>query len=79
VWSDDRVDGRYALFAQVFSSALEALSPPSPITRTAGTATASVYPMLSRGPAGDVGVLFRDQRDGRIQTWFTRLQCAIPR
>jgi len=78
-WSDDRVDGRYALFAQVFSSALEPLSPPSPVTRTAGPATASVYPMLSRGPAGDVGVLFRDQRDGRIQTWFTRLQCAIPR
>jgi hypothetical protein len=49
------------------------------VTRTAMGPTASVYPSLARGPQGDVGVLFRDQREGRIQAWFTRLQCAIPR
>ena len=79
VWSDDREGGRYGLFAQVFSLALDPLTEASAVTRATTPTTASVYPALSRGPAGDVGVLFRDQRDGRIQTWFTRLRCAIPR
>jgi len=39
----------------------------------------SVYPLATLGPEGDVGVLFRDQRDGRWQVRFTRLQCALPR
>ena len=58
---------------------LTPLGAESRVTRTAMGPTASVYPSLARGPEGDVGVLFRDQREGRIQAWFTRLQCASPR
>ncbi len=78
-WADDRDGGQYSLWARTFTSDLAPLSAESRVTRTAMGPTASVYPALARGPDGDVGVLFRDQREGRIQAWFTRLQCAIPR
>jgi len=77
VWGDDRVAARYALWAQEFSPQLEPLGAALQVTPTAPTA-ASVSPLLSHGPGGDIGVLFRDQRDGRIATWFTRLQCTMP-
>jgi hypothetical protein len=38
-----------------------------------------VYPVSALGPDGDVGVLFRDLREGRWEVGFTRLQCAIRR
>lgn len=80
VWADDRVGAQYSLFAQTLDANLTPRTPPSPLTTLApGMRNAAVYPTLARGPAGDVGVLYRDQRDGRIQTWFTRLRCAIPR
>jgi hypothetical protein len=78
-WADDRDDAQYSLWARVFRADLSPLSAESRVTRTAMGPSASVYPLLARGPEGDVGVLFRDQREGRIQAWFTRLQCAIPR
>lgn len=77
VWGDDRADARYALWAQVFSPGLVPLTEPMQVTPTAPSA-ASVSPTLSFGPDGDVGVLFRDARDGRIGTWFTRLRCEMP-
>ncbi|MDB4931311.1 MAG: hypothetical protein JWM10_3795 [Myxococcaceae bacterium] len=78
-WADDRDGAQYSLWARVFDANLVPLSAESRVTRTAMGPTASVYPSLVRGPEGDVGVLFRDQREGRIQAWFTRLRCAIPR
>ena len=78
-WADDRDGAQYSLWARVFHADLTPLGAESRVTRTAMGPTASVYPSLARGPEGDVGVLFRDQREGRIQAWFTRLQCAIPR
>lgn len=80
VWADDRVNQQYSLFARTLNADLTPRTPESPITALApGMRTAAVYPTLARGPEGDVGVLYRDQRDGRIETWFTRLRCAIPR
>jgi len=78
-WADDRDGAQYSLWARVFNTDFSPLSAESRVTRTAMGPTASVYPSLARGPEGDVGVLFRDQREGRIQAWFTRLRCAIPR
>ena len=78
-WADDRDGEQYSLWARVFGADLSPLSAESRVTRTAMGPTASVYPTLARGPEGDVGVLFRDQREGRIQAWFTRLRCALPR
>ncbi len=77
VWGDDRAGAQYALWAQEFSPTLDPLGAAMQVTPTAPMA-ASVSPSLSFGPGGDVGVLFRDQRDGRIATWFTRLQCTMP-
>lgn len=78
-WADDRDGAQYSLWARVFGADLAPLGAESRVTRTAMGPTASVYPSLARGPEGDVGVLFRDQREGRIQAWFTRLRCAIAR
>lgn len=78
VWADDRVGAQYTLFARTLNADLSPRTSESPVTTLApGMRAAAVYPTLARGPEGDVGVLYRDQRDGRIQTWFTRLRCAI--
>jgi hypothetical protein len=80
VWADDRVGAQYSLFARTLDANLSPRTPESQVTQLApGMRNAAVYPTLARGPDGDVGVLYRDQRDGRIQTWFTRLRCALPR
>jgi hypothetical protein len=38
----------------------------------------SIYPMAEFGPDGNVGILFRDDRDGEQHVWFTRLGCIVP-
>ena len=37
----------------------------------------SVYPKLSFGPDGNVGILFRDDRLGPQHVFFTRLGCVV--
>jgi hypothetical protein len=78
VWADDRVGAQYSLFARTLDANLNPRTPEAQLTQLSpGMRNAAVYPLLARGPEGDVGVLYRDQRDGRIQTWFTRLRCAL--
>jgi hypothetical protein len=80
VWADDRVGAQYSLFARTLDANLNPRTPEAQLTQLSpGMRNAAVYPLLARGPEGDVGVLYRDQRDGRIQTWFTRLRCALAR
>ncbi len=43
------------------------------ITKAAGD---SLHPIASFGPDGNVGVLFRDDRQGQQDVWFTRLGCV---
>jgi hypothetical protein len=76
VWADDRPGDGYDVFARVLDPAL---SPLTPETRVTVAPRDSVYPVSALGPDGDVGVLFRDQREGQWEVRFTRLQCAIPR
>jgi hypothetical protein len=76
VWSDDRMADGYDLWARMFDRALQPLSAELRVTMASRD---SVYPLATLGPEGDVGVLFRDQREGRWQVRFTRLQCALAR
>ncbi|MDP3278901.1 MAG: putative metal-binding motif-containing protein [Deltaproteobacteria bacterium] len=76
LWADDRAGSGYDVWARMYSAALEPLSTEQRVTMGSRD---SVYPLATLGPDGDVGVLFRDQREGRWQVRFTRLQCALPR
>ncbi len=76
VWADDRAGNGYDLWARMFDNALQPLTVEQRVTMAARD---SVYPLATLGPEGDIGVLFRDQRDSRWQVRFTRLQCAIAR
>ncbi|MFO0557640.1 MAG: MopE-related protein [Polyangiales bacterium] len=76
VWADDRGGDGYDLWARMFDNALRPITMEQRVTMASRD---SVYPLATLGPEGDVGVLFRDQRDGRWQVRFTRLQCALPR
>ncbi|MBW2528943.1 MAG: hypothetical protein JRI23_32505, partial [Deltaproteobacteria bacterium] len=39
----------------------------------------STDPIAAFGPEGDLGILFRDDRDGGYHhVWFTRLSCIVP-
>ncbi len=75
VYADDR-DGNqgYELYSRMVSSSLV---PTSAERRLTTAAFDSVYPIPAFGPAGDVGVLFRDDRlNGTQNVFFTRLRCA---
>ena len=76
VWADDRDGDGYELYARMFDAQLTPLSPESRVTHAPRD---SVYPVATLGPEGDVGILFRDQREGSWAVRFTRLRCAIPR
>ncbi|MBI5532365.1 MAG: putative metal-binding motif-containing protein [Deltaproteobacteria bacterium] len=76
MYSDNRDNNKgYELYARMYDAALEPLSPETRITHAEGD---SVYPIPSFGPAGDMGVLFRDDRQGGHHVYFTRLQCVTP-
>ncbi len=74
VWADDRSGDGYDVWARMFSAELQPLSTEQRVTMAPRD---SVYPLAELGPNGDVGILFRDQREGRWRVRFTRLQCAI--
>jgi hypothetical protein len=74
VWSDDR-DGNdgYELYAKMLDRRLEPVDAEMRLTSARGD---SLDPVVAFGPAGDVGILFSDNRTGVPQTFFTRLVSA---
>ncbi len=74
VFSDDRDGGDYELYGRMLSDNLEPLTEPLRITNEPGD---SINPRLSFGPDGNVGILFRDDRDGAQHVFFTRLGCLV--
>jgi hypothetical protein len=76
VWSDDRDNnGGYELYAKVLDSRLNAITSEMRLTNARGD---SINPLIAFGPAGDIGVIFLDDRNGR-QVYFTRLLCGAAR
>lgn len=77
VYSDDRDQNQgYELYSRMLDASLEPL--PSGLSAEQRITTAggdSIYAKPAFGPDGDVGVLFRDDRDGAQHVWFTRLGC----
>jgi hypothetical protein len=51
------------------------LSPATPEQRLTNAPGDSFEPIGAFGPNGDVGVLFRDDRLGAPNVWFTRMLC----
>lgn len=76
VYSDDR-DGNdgYELYTLMLNQKLEPISQERRITFSKRD---SIYPIAAFGPDGNVGILFRDDRDGEQHVWFTRLGCIVP-
>lgn len=73
VWSDTKAGaGGYELFTKMLGANLEAKGAEQRITNATGD---SIFPVSTFGPTGDIGVLFRDDRLGTLQTYFTRLVC----
>jgi hypothetical protein len=74
VYSDDRDqnDG-YELYSRMVSSSL---APIGPEQRLTNAKKESIHPIAAFGPDGNVGILFRDDRDGAQHVWFTRLGCV---
>jgi hypothetical protein len=73
VWSDDK-DGNdgYEIYAKSLDARLEPLTEERRLTHAPGQ---SIEPIASFGPQGEVGILFRDDREGTPQVYFTRLSC----
>lgn len=74
VFSDDRDGGDYELYGRMLSANLEGITEPARITESAGD---SINPKMTFGPDGNVGILFRDDRDGPQHVFFTRLGCLV--
>lgn len=74
VFSDDKDQNQgYELYSKMLDASLSPLGPELRLTRSIGD---SVFPHASFGPNGDLGVLFRDDREGKQRVYFTRLVCA---
>ncbi|MCC6556442.1 MAG: putative metal-binding motif-containing protein [Polyangiaceae bacterium] len=75
VYSDDRdQNAGYELYSVMVSAALDPIGPEQRLTFAAQD---SVYPVAAFGPGGDVGILFRDDRqNGEHHMFFTRLGCV---
>ncbi|MBI4703304.1 MAG: hypothetical protein HY744_19480 [Deltaproteobacteria bacterium] len=75
VYSDDRdANQGYELYARMVAADLSPLGPEHRLTNAPFD---SIYPVPAFGPEGNVGILFRDDRDGgEHHVWFTRLGCV---
>lgn len=75
VYADDRDQNNgYELYSRMITSTL---GPLTPETRLTFAQQDSIYPIAAFGPEGDVGILFRDDRDnGAHHVFFTRLGCV---
>ncbi len=73
VWSDDRDENLgYEVYATLLDQSLARLSAEMRLTDAQGD---SVGPLAAFGPSGDVGIVFRDDRNSSPQTYFTALRC----
>jgi len=75
VYADDRDNNQgYELYSRMVNSQLQPLSAEQRLTNAPYN---SVYPIATFGPEGNVGILFRDDREGGAHhVWFTRLGCV---
>jgi len=75
VYSDDRdQNAGYELYTTTVSPDLDPLGPEQRITFAAMD---SIYPVATFGPEGELGILFRDDREaGEHHIYFTRLGCV---
>jgi len=76
VWSDDRDqnDG-YELYTVMLDQKLDFVANEQRVTFAKRD---SIYPVATFGPDGNVGILFRDDREGEQHVFFTRLGCIVP-
>lgn len=76
VYADDRDqnDG-YELYTLMLSQMLDPISQERRITFAKRD---SIYPIAEFGPDGNLGILFRDDRENEQHVWFTRLGCIVP-
>jgi Putative metal-binding motif len=75
VYADDRDqnDG-YELYSRMLSNTLDSIGSERRLTNAKRD---SIQPVAAFGPDGNVGILFRDDRDaGEHHVWFTRLGCV---
>ena len=77
VYSDDRDNNQgYELYSRMITSDLAPLTEELRVTNATFD---SVVPITAFGPEGNVGILFRDDRDeGFHHVWFTQLGCVTP-
>jgi hypothetical protein len=75
VFSDDRDDQNagYEIYSRMIDNELGPIGSEQRITNAPGD---SLHPIASFGPDGNVGVLFRDDRLGQEDVWFTHLACV---
>jgi hypothetical protein len=76
VYADTRdQNGGFELYSRMFDDKLAPMGPAARITTHTGDSTS---PVARLGPKGEVGVLFRDDREGVPQAYFTSLVCRGP-
>lgn len=71
VWADDR-DGNYELYSQLLGRDFGVLAGRQRLT---DDPAASLGPLITRGPNGQIGVAFTDYRTGSNQTYMLTLGC----
>jgi len=74
IYSDDR-DGNdgYELYSRMVD---QTLAPIGPEQRLTTAARDSIDPIATFGADGNVGILFRDDRDNAMHVWFDQLECV---
>jgi Tol biopolymer transport system component len=74
VWSDDKDNNSgYELYSKMLDNGLQSLTGEDRLTYARGQ---SITPTASFSPDGRVGILFRDDRDGSPQVYFTGMFCT---
>jgi hypothetical protein len=74
VWSDDKDNNYgYELYSKMLDNDLASLTSEQRLTFARGE---SITPTASFSPDGKVGILFRDDRDGSPQVFFTGMVCT---
>jgi hypothetical protein len=74
IWSGASDDGNYDLFFQLMSKGGEELQPRQRLTNTQA---ASVDPVATIGPEGDIAVLFDENALPALDAYFIRIGCNL--
>jgi hypothetical protein len=75
VYADDRDQNQgYELYTLTFNPDLTPATAETRVTYAPGD---SVFPFITFGPGGDIGILFRDDREGEEDVFFTSLACSM--